>query len=422
MSSILSQSRNLVMQKSATKRQVFGSFLVTKESNTPYSDATKTKHDGDYVKRPMNAFMIFSHYERKKIVENEPNIHNAEVSKRLGKRWKELDESEKNPYVQEADRLRLLHLQEYPGYKYQPKKKLKGGTPQKPFIDSQMDHQEEIPSLRSTKSAGIHIFKLQGTFGGNSFLNSGLKLSHRAMPIDTSHLGIKLRIDHKFKAGIKNSKLTPTLGLVSSSINLPEKSLSITTYPTHSVSSLSSNTTPATLLSPLLPSVPSTPDLPSYPDTYSYYEDQHMFPIEYTKQQINFDLLNSYGFKTEEPLEPQGNIQLKHEPLSPERNTTSRNSSQSNFLGKVPVKQELSINSKPMDDIFDDFLDFQRSTPVDLASSKDLMTFDLGIFSDHRSAWAFNNIPNSLQKSCSNNLSLENPFESSINEFDLNLM
>ena len=73
----------------------------------------------------MNAFMVFSHYERKKIIEVQPDIHNAEISKRLGKQWKELSESEKQPYIQEAERLRLLHLQEYPGYKYQPKKKLK---------------------------------------------------------------------------------------------------------------------------------------------------------------------------------------------------------------------------------------------------------------------------------------------------------
>merc|ERR550539_1235754 len=71
----------------------------------------------------MNAFMVFSHYERKKIIEVQPDIHNAEISKRLGKQWKDLSESEKEPYIQEAERLRLLHLQEYPGYKYQPKKK-----------------------------------------------------------------------------------------------------------------------------------------------------------------------------------------------------------------------------------------------------------------------------------------------------------
>jgi len=424
MTSILGQSMNLVMQKSA-KRQVFGSFLVTKESNTPYSDATKTKHDGDYVKRPMNAFMIFSHYERKKIIENEPNIHNAEVSKRLGKRWKELEESEKNPYVQEAERLRLLHLQEYPGYKYQPKKKVKGGTPQKTFIESQLDNQEKSPTLKPSKSAGVHIFKLQNTFGGNSFLNSGLKLSHRTTPIDTSHLSIKLSIDNKFKARIKNSKLAPNSGLAASSMTLPRMSLSTTTSPNISMPPLSSLSTSPTCPTSFMSSVPSTPDLPAYPDHYSFYEDQHMLPIKYTKQQINFDNANIYDFKTEKHLETQGKTHVKHEPLSPVRNTIARNNRQFSLLDTVPVKQEFFTNSKPLENNFDgfsDFLDFQKPAATDYTSPQDLMTFDLGMLSDHRSAKTFINIPTSFSKSYSNNLYFENPFESSINEFDLNLI
>ncbi len=71
----------------------------------------------------MNAFMVFSHIERKKIIEFQPDIHNAEVSKALGKRWKELSGEGKEPYIQEAERLRLLHMQEYPDYKYRPRKK-----------------------------------------------------------------------------------------------------------------------------------------------------------------------------------------------------------------------------------------------------------------------------------------------------------
>ena len=81
------------------------------------------KHSPNHIKRPMNAFMVFSHIERKKIIEIQPDIHNAEVSKALGKRWKELSNEGKEPYVQEAERLRLLHMQEYPDYKYRPRKK-----------------------------------------------------------------------------------------------------------------------------------------------------------------------------------------------------------------------------------------------------------------------------------------------------------
>jgi len=106
------------------------SLGVQKSSRTPYSDATKTKkHSPNHIKRPMNAFMVFSHIERKKIVELNPDIHNAEISKQLGKRWKKLDEETRKPFVDEADRLRNLHQQEYPDYKYRPRKKLKTGGP-----------------------------------------------------------------------------------------------------------------------------------------------------------------------------------------------------------------------------------------------------------------------------------------------------
>lgn len=45
----------------------------------------------------------------------------------MGKKWKELSEAERTPYIEEAERLRILHLREYPGYKYRPKKRLRPG-------------------------------------------------------------------------------------------------------------------------------------------------------------------------------------------------------------------------------------------------------------------------------------------------------
>ena len=196
----------------------------------------QTSHDGEKIKRPMNAFMVFSHYERKKIIEVQPDIHNAEISKRLGKKWKELNDGEKEPYIQEAERLRLLHLQEYPGYKYQPKKKLKV-TPPKSFIDKELENRERSPLKRTRAGSERHTFKLQRTFGGNSFVNSRLKFSTRAAPINTSNLSLRLTIDSKFKASIRNSssaKMIPVSGLVSSSTSpssSPASSSSVSSSP-----------------------------------------------------------------------------------------------------------------------------------------------------------------------------------------------
>ena len=76
----------------------------------------------------MNAFMVFSQLERKKIIEVTPDKHNAEISKELGRRWKLLPEEARLPYKEEAERLLICHQKEYPDYKYKPRKKPKGAS------------------------------------------------------------------------------------------------------------------------------------------------------------------------------------------------------------------------------------------------------------------------------------------------------
>lgn len=71
----------------------------------------------------MNAFMVWSQIERRKICEMTPEMHNAEISKRLGRRWKTLNDVERQPFIDEAELLRQLHMREYPDYKYRPRKK-----------------------------------------------------------------------------------------------------------------------------------------------------------------------------------------------------------------------------------------------------------------------------------------------------------
>lgn len=181
---------------------MFGSQLINPNTITPYSDATMCKKATNHVKRPMNAFMVWSQIERRKISEVAPDMHNAEISKQLGARWKLLDENDRQPYIEEAERLRLLHMQEYPDYKYRPRKKAKPagaktevakGKVTKPVSKSKNDRNRYQKTTSAVKAA---------LSTPSQYTTSTLHSSNT----QNSRLKLKLTIDEKFKECIRASK------------------------------------------------------------------------------------------------------------------------------------------------------------------------------------------------------------------------
>ncbi|KAF0992299.1 hypothetical protein HZS_2513, partial [Henneguya salminicola] len=94
-------------------------------SHTKSMDKSQKTEENVHIKRPMNAFMVWSQSERKTIANEYPKMHNSDISKILGTRWKELSSEQKKPFIKMAKQLQHKHNVEHPNYKYKPRRKVK---------------------------------------------------------------------------------------------------------------------------------------------------------------------------------------------------------------------------------------------------------------------------------------------------------
>ncbi|KAI7795861.1 putative transcription factor SOX-30 [Triplophysa rosa] len=96
------------------------------QAQTVNQKINQGKEKQKHIKRPMNAFMVWSKMQRPIFYKANPNADMTQISVLLGLEWKKLSEDQKKPYYDEAHRIQAQHRQMYPEWVFQPRKKSHG--------------------------------------------------------------------------------------------------------------------------------------------------------------------------------------------------------------------------------------------------------------------------------------------------------
>ncbi|ESO10023.1 hypothetical protein HELRODRAFT_135970, partial [Helobdella robusta] len=69
-----------------------------------------------YIKKPLNAFMLFMKEMRQKVIEECTLKESAAINQILGRKWHALERSEQAKYYEMAKKEKELHMQLHPGW------------------------------------------------------------------------------------------------------------------------------------------------------------------------------------------------------------------------------------------------------------------------------------------------------------------
>uniref|UniRef100_A0A8C0G0Y8 Protein capicua homolog n=1 Tax=Chelonoidis abingdonii TaxID=106734 RepID=A0A8C0G0Y8_CHEAB len=130
--SIVSPEIQLPLQPGKRRTQSLSALPKDRDSSSEKDGRSPNKREKDHIRRPMNAFMIFSKRHRALVHQRHPNQDNRTVSKILGEWWYALGPKEKQKYHDLAFQVKEAHFKAHPDWKWCNKDRKKSSSDAKP--------------------------------------------------------------------------------------------------------------------------------------------------------------------------------------------------------------------------------------------------------------------------------------------------
>lgn len=170
-----------ILTPSAKRRAQSLGAMPKEEPKSP-----KKAKEKDHIRRPMNAFMIFSKRHRALVHQRHPNQDNRTVSKILGEWWYSLNPVEKQKYHQLAFQVKEAHFKAHPDWKWSSRDRKKSSTnTQSKEIQKCLNNSDDVPCSVSA-SLTVQSSKTPPSDSSEQCTKSVLGLTNRSFNTETS--------------------------------------------------------------------------------------------------------------------------------------------------------------------------------------------------------------------------------------------
>ncbi|KAM9299670.1 protein capicua homolog [Gastrophryne carolinensis] len=169
----------LQLHSGKRRTQSLSALPKDRDSSAEKDGRSPNKREKDHIRRPMNAFMIFSKRHRALVHQRHPNQDNRTVSKILGEWWYALGTKEKQKYHDLAFQVKEAHFKAHPDWKWCNKDRKKSSSDVKQVMPGPWGPPKEMRE-RSMSETGTAA----AAGGPSGMASSGLLLEskHGAPP------------------------------------------------------------------------------------------------------------------------------------------------------------------------------------------------------------------------------------------------